>query len=101
MPVIRKKAVIDILNASGLEYEILSDRLFRVKTRHLCPNDQADTFVEICCDKLALNSQILSYNELENRLKEITTPDTTTKPRRKRVKKTIENEENLEPINCD
>jgi len=75
MPTIKKQEVIDVIENVGLDYVILSDRLFRIKSKEHRPDDRYDAFVEICGDKIAYNSYIIGkLPDLEKELRLIIAP---------------------------
>lgn len=75
MPTIKKQEVINVIENVGLDYVILSDRLFRIKSKEHRPNDRYDAFVEICGDKIAYNSYIIGkLPDLEKELRLIIAP---------------------------
>lgn len=75
MPSIKKQDIINIIEANGLNYTVLSNRLFRVKTREVKTNDPFDAFVELCGNKIAFNSYIIGgLDDLDRELKNIAAP---------------------------
>lgn len=75
MATIKKQEVIDVIESVGLDYIVLSNRLFRIKSKEHRPDDRYDAFVEICGDKIAYNSYIIGkLPDLERELRLIVSP---------------------------
>lgn len=84
MAAIKKQEVIDVIENVGLDYVVLSNRLFCIKSKEHRPDDRYDTFVEICGDRIAYNSHIIGkLPDLERELRLIVSPAEKSRKKRK------------------